>query len=153
MAISRRPTDDYNEGQSTLGSYQRISLDDIINNFIVAYVGEGKVLNKLPRYEVAFHAQRAMQEFSYDTLRAEKHIEVELNPDTLSMPLPADYVDYVKISYLDQQGNEVPSYPSRIQNYKQALLQDNNYDYLYDEDGNAIPVSYTHLTLPTILRV
>lgn len=139
MAISRKGTDEaYFSDPANLGRYQRTSLDDIINNFIVAYVGNGKTLNSVPRYEVAFHAQRAMQEFSYDTLRAEKHIEIELNADTLSFPLPADYVDYVKLTYLDIQGNEVPAYPSRIQNYKQAPLQDNNYDYLYDEEGEQI---------------
>ena len=131
MAISRLqdPTD-----QNLLGAYQRVSLDDIINNFIVAYVGEGKTLAKVPRYEVAFHAQRGLQEFSYDVLRAEKHLEIELNPDTLSIELPNDYVDYVKLSYLDLQGNEVPMYPNRIQNYKQVPLQDNNYEQLYDEN-------------------
>ena len=139
MAVSRRQTDqDYYGNVSNLGAYQRVSLDDIINNFIVAYIGDGKVLNKVNRHEVAFHAQRGLQEFSYDILRAEKHLEIELNPDTLSIPLPADYVDYVKLSYLDGQGNDVPMYPSRIANYKQAPLQDQNYDYVYDSNGDIV---------------
>ena len=139
MARTTRENDsDYYNG-GDLGKYQRTSIDSIINNFMVAYVGDGKVLVNVPRYEVAFHAQRAMQEFSYDVLRAERHLEIELNPNTLSIPLPSDYVDYVKMSYLDGQGNETPMYPSRIANYKQAPLQDNNYDYVYDQhDGDII---------------
>ena len=30
---------------------------------MVAYVGNGKILTKVPRYEVAFWAQKAVQEF------------------------------------------------------------------------------------------
>ena len=139
MARSTRMVDaEYYAQENNLGAYQRTSIQDIINNFMVAYVGDGKVLIDVPRYEVAFHAQRAMQEFSYDVLRAEKNIEVELNPNTLSVPLPSDYVDYVKMSYLDSQGNETPMYPSRIANYKQPLAQDQNYDYLYDSNGRTI---------------
>ena len=61
--------------------------NDIINNFIIAYVGDGKVLTKVPRYEVAFWAQRSVQEFSYDVFHSEKAIEIELSPTkTISLP-------------------------------------------------------------------
>ena len=51
------------------GSYQSIKLDNIVNNFIISYVGEGKIIPKAARTDVAFHAQRAIQELSYDTLK------------------------------------------------------------------------------------
>ena len=62
-----------------LGYYQRLNLEDIINNFIVSHIGPDKVLQRVPRHEVAFWAQRAVQEFSYDIFHADKNIEVELN--------------------------------------------------------------------------
>ena len=61
MAISRRPLDvdnysalDGGTGLAIPGYYSRVHLNDIINNFIIAYIGDGKVLSKVPRYEVAF---------------------------------------------------------------------------------------------------
>ena len=85
MAISRKPLDvdnysalDGGTGLAIPGYYSRVHLNDIINNFIIAYVGDGKVLTKVPRYEVAFWAQRSVQEFSYDIFHSEKTIEVEL---------------------------------------------------------------------------
>ena len=45
---------------SGLGAYQFTSLDDIINQFMIAYVGEDKIISKIKRIDVAFHAQRAM---------------------------------------------------------------------------------------------
>ena len=83
MAISRRPLDvdnysalDGGTGLAIPGYYSRVHLNDIINNFIIAYVGDGKILAKIPRYEVAFWAQRSVQEFSYDIFHSEKTIEV-----------------------------------------------------------------------------
>ena len=60
------------------GNYQFTSLEDIINQFIIAYTGENKIILKVKRTDVAFHAQRAMQELSFDTLRCVKSLEVEV---------------------------------------------------------------------------
>ena len=60
---------------SNNGSYSYISLDNIINNFLVAYVGEGKLIPSVKRTDVMFHAKRALQEFSYDTLKSIKSQE------------------------------------------------------------------------------
>ena len=51
-------------------NYQFISLEEIINQFIVAYVGEDKLIPKAKRLDVAFHAQRALAELSFDTLKS-----------------------------------------------------------------------------------
>jgi len=117
-----------------LGYYSRTSLDDIINNFIVAYIGEGKMLTKVPRHEVAFWAQRGTQEFSYDTLHSENNIEIELGP-SLSMPLPGDYVNYVKFVRVDEYGRDRTIYPERVSTAKQGALQDDGFNYIYDDQG------------------
>ena len=43
------------------GEYAFISLDEIINNFTAAYVGEGKILASVLSGDVSFHAPRAVQ--------------------------------------------------------------------------------------------
>lgn len=117
-----------------LGYYKRTSLEDIINNFIVAYIGEDKVLTKIPEYEVAFWAQRAMQEFSYDILHSEKSVEIELGA-ALQFPLPQDYVSYVKISIVGRDGVKRALLPSRTSNNPTAILQASNHAYLYSDTG------------------
>ena len=44
----------------------------IVNNFLIAYVGENKVIPKVKRNDVLFHARRGLAEMSYDALRSEK---------------------------------------------------------------------------------
>jgi len=98
-------------GGSTFGTYQFTSLEHIINQFIVAYVGEGKIISKVKRTDVAFHAQRALQELSFDTFKSTKSQEIEV-PATLQMVLPQDYVNYVKLTWADSAGIEHVLYPT-----------------------------------------
>ena len=117
------------------GNYQYVDIEDIINNFIVSYVGEGKIINKVRKADVAFHAQRAIQEFSYDTFKSNKSQEIEV-PPSLTMILPQDFVNHVKLSYKDDSGTERVIYPIRYTSNPTALLQDSNYKYLFDSSGN-----------------
>lgn len=117
------------------GGYQFVSIDDLINNFIIAYVGEDKIISKIKRTDVAFHAHRALQELSYDTTRSYKSQEIEI-PPSLTMVLPHDYVNYVKMTWTDDAGIERIIYPARKTSNPMALLQDDNYEYLFDANGN-----------------
>jgi len=93
------------------GDYQFTSLNDIINQFMIAYVGESKIISKIKRTDVAFHAQRALQELSFDTFKSCKTQEFTV-PPSLTMPLPHDYVNYVKIKWIDAGGIEHVLYPA-----------------------------------------
>jgi len=108
------------------GNYQFTSLDDIINQFMVVYVGEDKIISKIKRADVAFHAQRAMQELSFDTFKSCKSQEITV-PASLQMILPQDYVNYTKISWVDSSGIKHLLYPtSKTSNPLESPLQDDD---------------------------
>ena len=98
------------QNQNT-GNYRYISLADIVNNFLVGYVGDGKIIDHATKQDILFHAKRAIQEFSYDVSRVEKIFEVRV-PTTLVVPMPQDYVNYVKLSWIDDNGLERLIYPT-----------------------------------------
>jgi len=93
------------------GNYQFVTLENIINAFMYVYVGEGKVISKVNRTDVQFHAMRAIQELTYDVLRSFKSQEIEV-PNTLSMILPQDYVNYIKVVRVGTDGLERILYPA-----------------------------------------
>ena len=97
---------------SAFGNYQFISLNDIITNFQISYVGDDKLIDRVNRSDIAFHAQRAIQELSFDTFKSCKSQEIEVCP-SLCMPLPHDYVNYVKLTWVDGAGIEHIIYPTR----------------------------------------
>lgn len=138
MARSLRTNDQDNyDGTQVPGYYQRTKLEDIINTFIMGYVGADKALQSVPRHEVAFWAQRAVAEFSYDVLHQDKSIELELNPQKV-VKLPSDYVNYVKLTKTDNAGVTKTLQPAWTTKTNRAAVQDGNYDYVYDENGDII---------------
>ena len=117
------------------GNYQFVSLNDIISSFMVVYVGESKILNRVSRTDVQFHGMRAIQELSYDVLRSHKAFEQEV-PATLVMPLPQDYVNYTKIVRVDSKGVEKPLYPTGKTSNPFPIDQGSNLTYQYESDGS-----------------
>ena len=118
------------------GSYEYISLNDVINNFIVAYVGTGKLIPSVKRTDVMFHAKRGLQEFSYDTLKSIKSQELTI-PPSLSVIIPQDYVNYVKTSWVDQLGVKHVIYPTRLtSNPTEIPIQDSDGVPTQDNVGN-----------------
>ena len=130
---------------SNFGTYQFTSLNNIIDNFIVAYVGEGKIIEKARRTDIAFHAQRALQELSFDTLKSCKSQEIEV-PPSLIMPLPQDYVNYVKLSWVDSSGIKHIIYPTSKTSNPTPVLQDAVGDYKITTVG-ALVVGTDTITL------
>ena len=102
----------YYNTPSNYGEFQFVALDEIVDNFMATYVGEGRILPKeVLRGDANFHAHRALQELSYDTLKSCKSLEIEVCPN-LKMPLPHDYVNYVKLVSVDSNGIEHILYPT-----------------------------------------
>tara|TARA_R100001463_G_scaffold115330_1_gene170537 strand:+ start:8159 stop:9634 length:1476 start_codon:yes stop_codon:yes gene_type:complete len=125
--------------EDNYGSYSYTTLNDVINNFLVAYVGAGKLIPSVKRTDVMFHAKRAMQEFSYDTLKSVNSQELTI-PHNLSVVLPQDYVNYVNLYWVDNQGVQHPILPTNnlTSNPYTIPLQDSKGVPTQDNFGNDI---------------
>ena len=120
--------------ENNYGGYSYITLNDAIDNFMVGYIGDGKIIQTAKKSDVLFFAKRSLQEFSYDTLKSIKSQELTV-PSNLSVVLPQDYVNYVKISWIDKYGVKRPINPTNnlttvphntpIQDNKGIPTQDN----------------------------
>tara|TARA_R110000796_G_scaffold59695_2_gene137768 strand:+ start:329 stop:1519 length:1191 start_codon:yes stop_codon:yes gene_type:complete len=118
------------------GSYEYVKLNDVINNFLIAYVGDGKLISNVKRTDVIFHAKRGLQEFSYDTLNSIKSLELDL-PMSMSVIIPQDYVNYVRVSFVDGLGVLHPIYPANnLTNDPTSVpLQSLDGSFIQDEFG------------------
>ena len=112
------------------GDYQFISLIDLVNNFRIAYVGEDKIISKISRADIKFHAMRGLQELSFDTFKSCKSQEIEV-PPSLMMILPQDYVNYIKLTWSDASGIEHVIYPASKTSNPTELVQVANGDYKF----------------------
>ena len=112
--------------EENYGTYQYVKLADIIDNYMVGYVGDGKIIQTAKKSDVLFFAKRSLQEFSYDTLKSIKSQELTI-PESLSLVIPQDYVNYVALSWIDEHGVKRPMYPNNnltINPYSKLLQDD-----------------------------
>lgn len=125
------------------GSYQYVSLEDIVNNFLLMYSGNHSLVNNEERYKILFHAKRAIQELNYDAFKEIKVLELTV-PDNLRYILPSDYVNWVRISlykdgWLRPLSENIQTLSSR------AYLQDNAGKILFDQNGVALSPQYSNI--------
>ena len=125
-----------NPTNSNWGSYQFVSLDDIVNNFMLMYVGNDKLINNVEKYNILFHAKRGIQELNYDAMKEIKVLELSVC-DQLRYVLPPDYVNWVRVS-IYQNGVLMPLTENIQTNWSNAYLQANDCKILFDEYGNIL---------------
>ena len=123
------------------GSYQYVSLQDIVNNFMLMYAGNHSLVNNEERYKILFHAKRAIQELNYDAFKEIKILELSVC-DTLRYVLPHDYVNWVRIS-MYKDGILRPLTENIQTNWSKAYLQDNDCRILFDQDKNILEPKYS----------
>jgi len=130
------------------GSYQFVSLYDVVNNFMLIYNDNDTLVSSEERYKVLFHAKRGIQELNYDAFREIKILQVEINAQAL-MIMPPDYVNWVRIS-LYKNGCLMPLTENIQANTALSYLKDNNGNWLYDQDGNILSPQFSPLDLDRI---
>jgi hypothetical protein len=128
------PPINYYEDESKYGDYQYVTLTELVNNFITNMIGDDKLLSNVKRYNVLYHLKRGISELSYDALKDVRAIELEIG-DTLSVPLPVDYVSYVRVSVVGDDGMLHPLAINNKTAIAKSYLQDNNFKILFDNDG------------------
>lgn len=133
------------------GSYQYISLQDVVNNFLLMYSGNHSLVNNEERYKILFHAKRAIQELNYDAFKEVKVLELTVT-DNLRYVLPSDFVNWVRIS-LYQDGWLRPLSENIQTLSAKAYLQDNNGRIIFDEEGNAVSPEYSEIDFDRLTRI
>lgn len=128
------PPINYYEDESKYGDYQYVTLSELVNNFLTNMVGDDKLLSNVKRYNVLYHLKRGISELSYDALKDVRAIELEIG-DALSVSLPVDYVSYVRVSVVGDDGILHPLAINNKTAIAKSYLQDNDFRILFDNDG------------------
>lgn len=126
---------EYYESEENHGSYIYLTIEELVNNFMSNYVGDDSILGATKRSKVVYQMKQGIKQFSFNALREVKSVELELN-DTLDIIKPPDYIQYVRISYVDPVSGQcmVLSINEKMP-LATAYLQDNKANVLFDKDG------------------
>ena len=132
---------EYYNDPSNWGSGQYMSLKEIVENYMSNLDPDDPTFN-VSRSRILKRAKNAIKEFNFSTVKNYKSIELALS-STLQIPLPQDFVDYHKISWVDGQGNKYPMTVNDKISVAKSPLQDNTYEFIYDDTGELIYASGT----------
>jgi hypothetical protein len=128
------PPINYYQNEDTWGNYQYITFNQLVDNFMMNYIGDDKLLTNVKRGNVIFHLKRGIRELHYDAVREVKALELELS-DTLLLTLPNDFVSLVRVSYVGKDGLLYVLSRDTRTTIGKAYLQDHEFNILFDEDG------------------
>jgi hypothetical protein len=126
---------DYYTG-SEYGSYPYVTLKQVVNDYMASRQKDDYDA-LAPRHVILNHARRGMRELYMDVSREVRAIEIDVS-DTLSIPMPPDYIDYVRVSWVDKYGNLYPITENKSLSISRVYLQDHEYNILFDNDGNVL---------------
>lgn len=122
------------------GNYQFIKVGDVVNDIMATYGGPGMMLEGIRLRHVKYHANRALQELSFDTFRSTRSVEIEI-PPSLVMALPHDYVGYTKVTWKDDHGIEHTLFPAILTSNPKPYNQDSNYFLQFDSNNDTTHAS------------
>ena len=134
--LENKSQKEYYQGKD-YGNYQFVSLEDIINQFMAVYVGRDKIIPRVNRADIVYHAQRALSELSFDTLKSFKSQQIDL-PASCTMILPHDYVNYTKIISVDSAGIKHPLYPTKHTSNPFEIRQEASGEYDFPEGSQLV---------------
>jgi hypothetical protein len=126
----------YYQNDANWGSYQYVSINDIVNNYMLMRAGNDQLVNNVERYKVLFYAKEAVKELTYDAFKEVKALEYIVQDD-LKMVLPHDYVNYVRIS-LEIDGVLFPMSENTTEISALRYIQDGNGDLTFDINGDVV---------------
>lgn len=88
-----------------------VSLNDFIDNFLLLYIGPGKLVLEVDRTDVIFYAKRCIQEFNYETYYTQEDFTPPAITDPVLVPKLAEDYLYTCVAYsiLSEMQNPNPN--------------------------------------------
>lgn len=123
----------YEDSESQWGNYQYTTLEEVVNNYMMSLSSDDYTAN-FQRYQILFQARKGLREFYYDVLNEIRAVALDLSP-SLQITLPPDYVNYVRISWVDSNGNLHPMAIDKNMAIADDYLQGSDFELLFDEEG------------------
>ncbi len=114
-----------------------ISLNDIINNFLISYTGPGKLIPDAIRTEVIFHARRCLQEFAYETIKSQFTEGPTAVTALATNPLPQDFVAVISATNDGSGTNPLTEVSTSPPGAGQYFIDYANKTITYGDTGNA----------------
>lgn len=129
------PRNNYYLDEDRYGDYQFSPLSEVIDAIALeAESDPDSYITKKPRHLIILAAKRGVKELTADMANDVLALELEIGDD-LQFILPQDFVDWVCVSLVGENGELLPLDINRKSNRAITYLQDHDYGILLDDEG------------------
>ncbi len=113
-----------------------VPLDALINDYMLLAKQEDRYDKYISMSRVRSLAVAGMRELQHDVSKSFNAVVLDVDENTISVDLPNDYVDYVRIGYLNADCEFMPlGLNNNMGSINQEFLLDNTGAKLLDNDG------------------
>ncbi len=130
---------DYHTTPSEHGSYQYLTLKKVVDDMNLERFDDDSILKNTSRYTILNHTKNGIKKLNKKLFNDVRAIEITV-PESLSIVLPHNFVDYVRVSAVlyDENDDTYRLRPININNnmsIADGYLQDHEGEILFDDDG------------------
>lgn len=126
----------YHNNPQVYGYYQYTSLEELVDNFMLSINDDDYHVNT-PKERILLQFMRGFRTIYTDIANEIKAVQLTLSDD-LAVVLPQDFVQLVRLSWVDETGKLHLIAIDRRLNIAKSYLQDQNYNLLFDSNGNIL---------------
>jgi hypothetical protein len=136
QASAAQTPQEYFEDPDSLGNYQFVTLKQVMDEMLLQALDDDSYLKNTKRSLMLLQAKRGIKTH---VKVAAQVLAIEMTVgDNLAMPLPQDYVDWVRVSVVDDDFRLQPLNINRNLNKAIGYLQDNDAQILFDNNGQIL---------------
>lgn len=128
---------EYYDDSTQHGSYQHVSLDTLVDDLYEDGLDEDSYLKNTRRSNIIKHVKKGIRVMNFNVLNKPKILELEIG-DALSIVMPADYVDYLRISVIGEDDYLYLLGRNDNIHIGKTYLQSNEYEILFSEAGDPL---------------
>lgn len=127
---------EYYEGTDH-GNYQYVTLNSIIEDMVEDSLDPDSLLKNSRRSQFLKHTKRGIRAMNFNALNNPKILELEVGT-SLSMILPVDYVDWIRLSVIKDDGFMYLLGENKNMNIAKTYLQAHDYQILFSDKGDPL---------------
>lgn len=128
----------YYTTDSLHGNYQFYPLSDIIDEMLLnTELNNDSYIKNKPMRLIMLHAKNGVNDLTFDMANDVLGLELEIGDD-LQFIFPQDYLDWVRVSLVNENGDLLTLNENRTNNKATTYLQANDYSIMFSNAGEVL---------------
>lgn len=128
---------EYFEDPDSHGNYQFVTLKEMVDDLLADTSDSDGYLENTKRSQLVRYLKKGIRRVNSSTKKMYHAVQITVGPD-LYFAVPQNYVDWQRVSVVDDNGRLQPLNINNSINTSQGYLQNNQYEILFNDQGQLL---------------